>query len=475
MQLLTDEILHPFYVFQIFSIFLWFADDYYYYAFCIFIISLFSVADSLMETKKNMKRMRDLSKFQCAVRVWRNGFWTETTSDLLVPGDVYEVSDPSLSVFPCDSILLSGDCIVNEAMLTGESVPVSKVPITPEAAKCLKSEFNGAKFSNTLSRSFLYNGTKIVRCRYGADSELATALVVRTGFNTTKGSLIRSMLFPKPSGFKFYEDSFKYIGVMFIVACAGFTYSTYNFIKLGLGWKIITFRALDLITIVVPPALPATLTIGTSFALSRLRKKQIFCIAPTRVNVGGKLDVMCFDKTGTLTEEGLDIMGVHVSQPIKGRQAHEFSGLYSNATELIGDAGGVQQSFSLFLSMLTCHSLKLIDKELVGDPLDDRMFAFTGWEMVEDPSKDSILSNFISAHKISYNSTPILFKPKNKSADASSMFVQLKEFEFVSQLRRMSVVTQSLGDPSHLNVFVKGAPEVMESLYHQDFEGSIKS
>ncbi|GMG40018.1 unnamed protein product [Ambrosiozyma monospora] len=327
MKLLTDEILHPFYVFQIFSIFLWFADDYYYYAFCIFIISMFSVADSLVETKKNMKRMRDLSKFQCAVRVWRNGFWTETTSDLLVPGDVYEVSDPSLSVFPCDSILLSGDCIVNEAMLTGESVPVSKVPITPEAAKCLKNEFSSAKFSNTLSRSFLYNGTKIVRCRYGADSELATALVVRTGFNTTKGSLIRSMLFPKPSGFKFYEDSFKYIGVMFLVACVGFTYSTYNFIRLGLDWKIITFRALDLITIVVPPALPATLTIGTSFALSRLRKKQIFCIAPTRVNVGGKLDVMCFDKTGTLTEEGLDIMGVHVSQPIKGRQAHEFSGL----------------------------------------------------------------------------------------------------------------------------------------------------
>ena len=38
----------------------------------------------------------------------------------LVPGDIYEVSDPSLTQFPCDSILLSGDCIVNESMLTGE-------------------------------------------------------------------------------------------------------------------------------------------------------------------------------------------------------------------------------------------------------------------------------------------------------------------------------------------------------------------
>ena len=36
-----------------------------------------------------------------------------------MPGDVYEVSDPSLTQFPCDSLLLAGDCIVNESMLTG--------------------------------------------------------------------------------------------------------------------------------------------------------------------------------------------------------------------------------------------------------------------------------------------------------------------------------------------------------------------
>jgi cation-transporting P-type ATPase 13A2 len=74
-------------------------------------------------------------------------------------------------------------------------------------------------------------------------------------------------------------------------------------------WQFIIVRALDLITIIVPPALPATLTIGTSFALSRLRKRDIFCISPNRVNVAGTVDIMCFDKTGTLTEEGLDVLG----------------------------------------------------------------------------------------------------------------------------------------------------------------------
>jgi len=40
-------------------------------------------------------------------------------SSELVPGDVYEVSDPSLTQLPCDSLLLAGDCIINESMLTG--------------------------------------------------------------------------------------------------------------------------------------------------------------------------------------------------------------------------------------------------------------------------------------------------------------------------------------------------------------------
>ncbi len=36
---------------------------------------------------------------------------------------------------------------------------------------------------------------------------------------------------------------------------------------------------------------------------------EIFCISPPKVNIAGKVTVMCFDKTGTLTEEGLDLYG----------------------------------------------------------------------------------------------------------------------------------------------------------------------
>jgi cation-transporting ATPase 13A2 len=131
-QLLVEEVINPFYVFQIASLFLWSVDEYYYYAACIFVISVVSITATVVETRATMKRLRDVSRFECEVRVIRNGFWRTVDSAELVPGDVYEVTDPSLTQLPCDSLLLSGDCIVNESMLTGESVPVSKIPMSDE-------------------------------------------------------------------------------------------------------------------------------------------------------------------------------------------------------------------------------------------------------------------------------------------------------------------------------------------------------
>lgn len=57
-------------------------------------------------------------------------------------------------------------------------------------------------------------------------------------------------------------------------------------------------RALDLVTVVVPPALPAAMTVCTLYAQSRLRTQGIFCIHPLRINLGGKLRLVCFDKVG---------------------------------------------------------------------------------------------------------------------------------------------------------------------------------
>jgi len=67
------QVLHPFYVFQIASIVLWSVDDYYYYAFAIALISATSILSTLVETKRTIERMREMSKFHCDVKVFADG------------------------------------------------------------------------------------------------------------------------------------------------------------------------------------------------------------------------------------------------------------------------------------------------------------------------------------------------------------------------------------------------------------------
>ncbi|KAJ5888886.1 hypothetical protein N7495_008927 [Penicillium taxi] len=468
-QLLIDEAFHPFYIFQVASLILWSMDEYYYYAICIFLISIFSIGTTVLDTKSTMRRLREISLFECDVRVLRNGFWRSVSSQDLVPGDVFEFSDPSLHQAPCDSILLSGDCIVNESMLTGESVPVSKTPFIDDALKYL--DLSAPSIHPNVAKHFLFSGTKIIRARrpqnVDDDEAVALAMVARTGFNTTKGALVRSMLFPKPSGFKFYRDSFRYIAVMGVVALCGFVASFINFVKLGLSWHLIIVRALDLITIVVPPALPATLTIGTNFALSRLKKQDIFCISPQKVNVGGKLDVVCFDKTGTLTEDGLDVLG---ARPVSSNQ--RFSKLLSetsgglllpalNATSPYD----LQKQRKIIYTMATCHSLRVVDGELLGDPLDVKMFQFTGWSYEEGGHASEHMNPKFDTIVPSVAKPPVTYagESQKNGPDIPVELGVLRDFEFVSQLRRASVIVRQFGDTG-VSFFVKGAPESIKDI-----------
>ncbi|EPQ57568.1 Ca-transporting ATPase [Gloeophyllum trabeum ATCC 11539] len=474
-SLLIDEVIHPFYVFQIASIVLWSLDDYYYYAFCIALISAISVTTTLIETRKTIARMREMSRFSCMVKVYVDGGWTERDSTDLVPGDIIDLVESQLALFPADMFLLSGDAIVNESMLTGESVPVSKVPVKDQD---LARWQDSQDVIGDSAKSFLYAGTRVVRVRsaLAADGSVGSAalgLVVRTGFNTTKGALVRSMLFPKPMGFKFYRDSIRFIMVLAGIAGLGFCASAVQFVRLGIPWHTILLRALDLITVVVPPALPATLSIGTSFAIGRLRKAGIFCIAPSRVNISGKVNVCCFDKTGTLTEDGLDILGVRGLE----RSAQRFGELIEDVHDLpMSDAKA-----NFLYALATCHSLKVVDGEIIGDPLDVKMFTFTKWTLEEGhvagtgkikgkSSGETRPAALVQTVVRPPGSGQFKLEDALKGPAKHAHFLELgviRTFEFVSSLRRMSVIVKRLKSNS-MEVFVKGAPEVMIDICDKD-------
>ena len=101
----------------------------------------------------------------------------------------------------------------------------------------------------------------------------------------------------------------KFIAIMALVAVMVNLISLPLQYNLGVPTKMLISRFLDLITVTVPPALPAVMSCGIVFSLNRMKKQSIFCISPPRINLAGQIQTFVFDKTGTLTEEGLSVLG----------------------------------------------------------------------------------------------------------------------------------------------------------------------
>lgn len=185
-----------------------------------------------------------------------------------MPGDVIEV--PENCVIPCDMLLLSGSCIVNESMLTGESVPVIKSSIPPSNDKYDLEE--DQKYT-------LYGGTKVIQTKQFGKSR-TSALIIRTGFLTTKGCFVREILFPKPNNFQFWTDALKVISVLPLVGLIGLAVTFKFLMDAGYDLERVIFLELDMLTVTIPVILPICLTISMAIATTRLRSKKIFCISP---------------------------------------------------------------------------------------------------------------------------------------------------------------------------------------------------
>ncbi|KAL4462588.1 hypothetical protein ABPG74_000418 [Tetrahymena malaccensis] len=493
-KILFDEVLSPFYLFQLFSFVLWFILPYYYYATIILVTSIFSAVVNLLEAKNNYSKLKKMSYFETPVYVYRciqdyiiqgQGMLNialeiikkrqEISSIHLVPGDIIEITDGQ--IMPCDVILLNGSCIMNESMLTGESIPIMKSSL-PYNNNYYSSQEEG-------KQSTLFAGTKCIETRYYMKGKIPVlGLVSQTSFNTMKGQLVRSILYPKSNSFSFYVDSLKFIACMAVMSVLGFIYSLPDQIQ-GLREGFVDPRdmflhSLDLVTITVPPALPTCLSVGISFAINRLKNHKIFCISPPKVNISGKVTIMCFDKTGTLTEEGLDMYGV---RPISYNSPNnvKFLKLVEDAKDLGKNKKvklstiaedeqiyGDQNPFSfvgdpeivLKECMASCHGITRVKGELIGDPLEVKMFEATQWELIEnDMGKyDELVLAIVQPAQKEESSNNAEKSIMKKTLPTSIGIV--KRFEFSSKLQRMSTIVRSISnDTDFFRLHVKGSPE----------------
>ncbi|VDM34872.1 unnamed protein product [Hydatigera taeniaeformis] len=437
------QILSPFYIFQIFSVMLWMSSEYYFYASVILILSATSVILSTLSCRKNERQLRDKVKMAETVFVLRGveSKPIEIPSVNLVPGDVVCIP-PFGCELVADMLLISGSCTVNEANLNGESVPQMKSAIT-ELATPTTDEDRKIDIRR-LARHVLFSGTRVLQARESFEGSLVKAVVLRTGFLTVKGDLVRAILHPKPLDVDFNIDSFRFLSIMAVIAIAGFIYTCIVLQHYNLGVGAMIRKSLDIFTIVVPPALPSVMTTGLYLAQLRLRKLNIFCINPSAINIAGTLNTIVFDKTGTLTEEYMSVKGVWKGGPC----------LESHALSRVDQIANQPGPLSAVLA--ACHSLTVDPStcEIVGDPLDRIIFTSTNWAL-QERDLEKVGTRFTS---------PIQAVICNSRIDSSSPWQQLgilRHFPFSSTAQRQSVVVETVGKKGEIAVLTKGAPEAI--------------
>ncbi|XP_063298845.1 probable cation-transporting ATPase 13A4 [Pelobates fuscus] len=434
-KLLLKEVLNPFYAFEACSLALWLAVGFIEYSIAVIIMTLISIIFTVHDLRKESVKLHNLVESNNSVKVTvrhKNGECKEIESQCLVPGDVLVLTGKKLFL-PCDTILITGGCIVNESMLTGESVPVCKIPLPHLDRTMPWKEHSGEDFK----RHILFCGTEVIQTKSAGHGHVK-AVVLRTGFNTAKGDMVRSILYPKPMNFKLYRDAFRFLMILATVAVIGTIYTVAVFVMNGESPTEVVIKALIIITTAVPPALSAALSTGIMYAQRRLKTQGIFCISPQRINVCGRLNLICFDKTGTLTEDGLDLWGL---LPASEKSFQKILNFTSGNTLPWGPLLG---------AMSSCHSLVNIDGTLQGDPLDVKMFEGTHWEINQPDSENNEIST-----------SSLIVKPGSACDKVPVEGIAIvHQFPFSSSLQRMSVVTHAIGDDK-LVVYMKGAPEMV--------------
>lgn len=238
------------------------------------LIFIFSLAEA-METMANEKSRNAISELMNLTpdeaRRYNDAGEVEVipTSELKI-GDKVQV--PRGETIPIDGKLISSDAVINEASVTGESVPVEKVTGEDVVGGTI-NEGNRIDIEVTVEDSdTLFS--KIIRL---VDEAQSSPSKTASFIESIEDTYVKVVL----------------IGVPLFIAFAYFV--------LDWGWTESFYRGMVLLTVASPCALVASATPATLSAISNAaRNGMVFKGGQTIDNVNA-LDAIIFDKTGTLT------------------------------------------------------------------------------------------------------------------------------------------------------------------------------
>ena len=482
LSLYKEHIITPFFIFQLLCTLLRVFDNNSYYSLISLIMILIFDIAIVCQRIFNLITLRNMRSPPHYIYVYRDNEWKEITSSELFPGDIVSVIDGSSirnikeedkdtknnllskiikrikevkkreeeaknqksintvlnkykekDILPvtCDMVILNGNAIVNESMLTGESTPQIKDSVTK--MNHLHNDYLDTKYKH--KNLIIFSGTKVVKIERNNNEILPKnirdeppdkgiiCLVIKTGFLTTQGKFLHKVLYNKE---KNNENSKKediiLIGILFLIALIA---SCYVLIKGIISEDISTYklilRCIIIITSIIPADLPIELSLINNKSLSFLESKRIVCIEPFRIPLAGKIDICCFDKTGTLTTDEFILKGVVDINTYKYELA-----LNTN-----------EETFTILLG---CNSLIDIEGRLVGDPIDIAIFKETGGKI---------------------DNNEIICKRKTK-------IIPIRKYKFESDLKKITVLAKIFSEKhkkNYLNrVLCKGAPEVIKTL-----------
>lgn len=219
------------------------------------------------KTTNALKSLMDLSP-KTAV-VLKKGVETTVPVEEVALGDIVVIK--AGSSVPVDAKIISGDCSVDESVLTGESIPVDKTV--------------GDKVS-----AGTVNLTGYARCRavsVGEDTDLSKIIKMVADASATKAPIAK--IADKVSG----------VFVPVVVSIALVTFVAWLVSGSTVGFALA--RSISVLVISCPCALGLATPVAIMVGSGKGAKNGILFKTAESLEITGKSQIVCFDKTGTVT------------------------------------------------------------------------------------------------------------------------------------------------------------------------------